>query len=138
MIAPTDCYFDDFRVTDNVQLDNGNLRSYPHFADPGNNDYHLLSERGRYLPDADPNAPGLWVLDEVSSPCVDAGDWLRDPGEERLPNGRRVNIGAYGGTAYGSMSEWPLAGDLNRDGTVNLIDFAWVSEEWLAALPWVE
>ena len=79
---------------------------------------------------------GLWVLDEVTSPCVDAGDWMVDPGEERAPNGGRVNIGAYGGTAYASRSEWPLAGDLNRDGMVNLEDLALLAREWLATLPW--
>jgi hypothetical protein len=67
-------------------------------------DYHLMSEHGRW----DHNL-GLWILDDVTSPCIDAGnpdsDWTVEP----LPNGERINIGAYGGTAEASMS-------LSKDG----------------------
>ena len=112
----------------------------PLFSDPANDDYHLLSERGRYQP-VDPNyfggKEGLWVLDEVSSPCLDAGDPLVDPWAEPSPNGGVVNIGAYGNTAYASMSEWPLTHDSDEDGIVNLVDLAALCEEWLSAMPWV-
>ena len=47
-------------------------------------------------------------------------------------------MGAFGGTYYASMSEWPLAGDLNRDGIINLKDFALVAENWLSAMEWAE
>jgi len=63
-------------------------------------DYHLLSRRGRYWPEHD-----LWVLDKVTSPCVDAGDPNVSPLDEPLPNGGRINMGAYGGTPYASMSK---------------------------------
>ena len=109
------------------------------FVDPAGSDYHLQSERGRYLPDADdPNAPGLWVLDEVTSPGIDAGDAGIDASEEPSPNGGIVNIGAYGHTEYASRSmqaeirgTWPLRMDCNLDGIVNLVDFACLAEEWL-------
>jgi hypothetical protein len=103
----------------------------PLFADPNNNDFHLLSERGRYWP-----AHDVWVLDTVTSPCVDGGDPAVEPSGERQPNGGRVNMGAYGNTAYASMSEWPIEGDSNRDGVFDLKDFAIIASQWLDTLPW--
>jgi hypothetical protein len=44
------------------------------------------------------------VLDEVTSPCVDGGDPNAPADQERTPNGGRINMGAYGGTPYASMS----------------------------------
>ena len=108
----------------------------PHFAKPEDSDYHLQSERGRYKP-VDPNHPveGYWVLDEVTSPCIDAGDPAEDASAERSPNGSRVNQGAYGAMWYASLSmqaeTWPLRMDCNLDGIVNLVDFACLADEWL-------
>lgn len=62
-------------------------------------DYHLLSEFGRYQPGQDE-----WVLDGVTSGCIDAGDPNTPVGEEPLPNGGIINTGAYGGTLQASMS----------------------------------
>jgi hypothetical protein len=62
-------------------------------------DYHLKSQAGRY----DPNSQG-WIFDEVTSPCIDSGDPDSPVGNEPHPNGGRINIGAYGGTAEASMS----------------------------------
>lgn len=104
----------------------GNISVDPLFADPNNGDYHLLSKRGRYSP-----MLGLWVLDELSSPCIDGGDPMVNPTEERHPNGGMLNMGAYGGTAYASLSEWQMKGDLNCDSSVNMIDFAIFAEYWL-------
>jgi prepilin-type processing-associated H-X9-DG protein len=42
-----------------------------------------------------------------------------------------LNMGAYGGTAYASLSEWQMKGDLNCDGVVNMIDFSIFAEYWL-------
>lgn len=108
----------------------GNIRRDPLFADPDNGDYHLLAERGRFVP-----AHKLWSFDATTSPCVDAGNPLLDPGAERMPNGGRINMGAFGGTPEASMSEWPLAADINRDGVVDYRDLDVVLEEWLAELP---
>jgi len=62
-------------------------------------DYHLMSPSGRWDP-----VMGKWVLDAVTSPCVDAGDPLTPVGPEPMPNGDRANLGAYGGTNQASMS----------------------------------
>ncbi len=62
-------------------------------------DYHLKSQAGRF----DPNS-GNWVMDDVMSPCIDAGDPNSSIGDELIPNGCRINMGAYGGTQQASMS----------------------------------
>jgi hypothetical protein len=77
----------------------GNIKAEPQFADPERGDYHLKSRAGRYVPQMD-----TWTTDKVTSPCIDAGDPREDPRGERLPNGGRVNMGAYGGTPYASLS----------------------------------
>ena len=114
----------------------------PHFAGPTNDDYHLKSEQGRFWPEdpTDPNEfgllDGLWAMDPVTSPCIDNGNPMDDPSGEGDYSGGLVNMGAYGGTAYASRSDyyWPLEGDVNRDGIVNLADFAIVSENWLDSI----
>jgi hypothetical protein len=78
----------------------GNFSRDPLFVDPNGKDFHLRSERGRYWPAYD-----VWVLDKVTSPCLDAGDLESDCSGEPKPNGGRINLGAYGGTAFASMSE---------------------------------
>jgi hypothetical protein len=99
----------------------GNIDVDPLFADPGHwdpnstledpnddffveGDYHLKSQAGRWDP-----ATQSWVNDEVTSPCIDAGDPNSPVGEEPEPNGGRINVGAYGGTAEASMSQGPPA-----------------------------
>jgi len=79
----------------------GNIDGDPLFVDPDNGDYHLRSNRGRYWPEHD-----IWVLDVVTSPCIDGGDLNADPLDEPIPNGNRINIGAYGGTAQASLSPY--------------------------------
>ncbi len=114
----------------------------PRFADPAHHDYHLLSSYGRFRSFNDPNLPadksGLWLLDEETSPCIDAGNWMEIPVLEPVPNGGRINMGAHGGTPYASRGRWPLTGDANSDGIVDFRDFAIFSEEWLLALPWAQ
>jgi parallel beta-helix repeat protein len=106
----------------------------PMMADSDGGDYHLLSEYGRY----DSNS-AQWVLDDATSPCVDAGDPTDNPMGEPMPNGGRINIGAYGGMGHASKGgQWPLAFDYNTDGIVNFADFAKFAEHWLDKLPWVE
>jgi hypothetical protein len=79
-----------------------NINRDPLFADPDRGDYHLRSTRGRYWPEYE-----VWVLDEVSSPCIDAGDPNSPIGEEPSPNGGRINMGAHGGTSKASLSASP-------------------------------
>ncbi len=77
----------------------GNINENPLLVDLSGGDYHLYSERGRYWPEHD-----VWVLDKVTSPCIDAGDPNADPADEPVPNGGRINMGAYGGTEQASLS----------------------------------
>lgn len=171
----------------------GNISSDPLFADPNNGDYHLKSKNGRWLPGkeytyldpndtpADPNddfwvivpaGPSQWVYDPNTSPCIDTGGIFDgtpgDPNDwrgELWPHGKRINMGAYGGTPQASMSpnhvgniadldhddevdvldlellskdwlynKYLLDTDLNRDGIVDIADFAEFGQQWL----WVE
>lgn len=106
----------------------------PLFFDPNNGDYHLKSERGRYWPEHD-----VWVLDKDTSPCIDAGDALSNPSEEPMPNGGVINMGAYGGTAYASMSEMPYpAPDFNKDGIIDESDLSDLIEQWLTVSGWTD
>ena len=96
--------------------DQGNIDAEPYFVEPGfwdlngtledvnddfwvPGDYHLLSQAGRW----DDNSQ-TWVQDVVTSPCIDAGNPDSDWTAELLPNGERINMGAYGGTPQASMS----------------------------------
>ncbi|NQT19752.1 MAG: right-handed parallel beta-helix repeat-containing protein [Planctomycetes bacterium] len=94
----------------------GNISSDPLFADPGNGDYHLKSEFGRWHPGL-----GLFALDAETSPCIDAGDPASDYPNETQRNGVRINMGAYGNTVEASKSG-QLDGDLNNDCVVNILD----------------
>ena len=62
-------------------------------------DYHLQSQAGRY-----DQIDHTWEKDNVTSPCIDAGNpilpWLYEP----VPHGDRINIGLYGGTSQASLS----------------------------------
>jgi predicted outer membrane repeat protein len=62
-------------------------------------DYHLKSQAGRWDP-----VNKSWVKDDVTSPCIDAGDPNSPIGDEPEPNGGIINMGAYGGTAEASLS----------------------------------
>jgi len=96
-------------------------------------DYHLKSQGGRW----DANE-GRWVTDDVTSPCIDAGDPMSPIGPEPFPNGGVINMGAYGGTAEASKSyfgtppcEIIVAGDINGDCEVNFLDFRLMALHWL-------
>ncbi len=77
----------------------GNIEADPLFADSASGDYHLRSMAGRW-----DTRVSDWVIDEVSSPCIDAGDPSGNSGDEPAPNGGRINMGAYGGTPQASRS----------------------------------
>ena len=62
-------------------------------------DYHLKSEAGRF----DPNSE-MWIMDTVTSPCIDSGDSNSPVAFEPNPNGTIINMGAYGGTTEASKS----------------------------------
>jgi predicted outer membrane repeat protein len=110
-------------------------------------DYHLKSRSGRW----DPNTES-WVYDPNTSPCVDAGDPNSDYWAEPWPNGGRINMGAYGGTAEASRgcgsiydlqvmaADWLQADSVtdiipypDGDGIVDLRDYAFLALHWLCA-----
>ncbi len=84
----------------------GDIAVNPLFANDGT--YHLKSEAGRWDPITE-----TWVIDDITSLCIDAGDPSDNIGYEPNPNGGRINIGAYGGTAEASKS---LISDFDNDG----------------------
>jgi len=128
----------------------GNINADPCFAEAGywdpngtpgdanddfwvDGEYHLNSQGGRW----DPNE-GRWTIDDVTSPCIDAGDLMSPIGYEPFPNGGIINMGAYGGTAEASKSyfgeppcETIVAGDVNGDCRVDYLDAALMFSNWL-------
>jgi len=109
-------------------LGEGNIDADPHFADPNRGDYHLKSQAGRW----DPNSQS-WLQDDLTSPCIDAGNPGSDWTAELWPHGARINMGAYGGTPQASMSLSSAgnAADLNVDGSVDCADALLLMNEWL-------
>jgi hypothetical protein len=107
----------------------GDIDTDPCFADPNSGDYHLKSEAGRW----DPNSQS-WILDDITSPCIDAGDPNSDWSTELWPHGKRINIGAYGGTPEASMSLSTVGNvaDFNADDAVNGQDLLMLADMWLA------
>jgi hypothetical protein len=80
----------------------GVITEDPLFAGP--TDLHLQSPGGRWDPSSE-----TWVTTDLQfSPCIDAGDPESDWSKEPYPNGRRINLGAYGGTPYASKSRPPV------------------------------
>ena len=111
----------------------GNIDANPAFAGPNRGDYHLKSQGGRWEA-----ATQTWITDEVTSPCIDAGDPASPVGQEPFPNGGRINMGAYGGTAEASKSYFGepvcqtiIAGDINGDCKVDFQDLAILASHWL-------
>jgi predicted outer membrane repeat protein len=124
----------------------GNIWADPLFARPGywdpngtpngpkddfwvEGDYHLKSQAGRWDP-----ALRQWVSDKVTSPCIDAGNDSPDWKNEPWPHGRRINMGAYGGTPEASMSLSGLGSpaDFSGDGRVDLRDYSILAGGWLS------
>jgi hypothetical protein len=132
------------------ELGEGNITADPCFAEHGywdpngtpddpnddfwvDGDYHLKSQAGRWDP-----AIQTWIIDDITSPCIDAGNPKSPIGHEPFPNGGRINMGAYGGTAEASKSyfgkspcETIIAGDINGDCKVDFADFAILTSHWL-------
>ncbi|MBN2132080.1 MAG: hypothetical protein JW741_21445 [Sedimentisphaerales bacterium] len=127
----------------------GNIDVDPCFVDPGYwdandtpddptddvwvaGDYHLKSQAGHW----DVESEG-WVFDDVTSPCIDAGDPNGPINAEPFPNGGYANLGAYGGTAEASRSYFgeplcttQIAGDINGDCKVDDFDMDILLSHW--------
>jgi hypothetical protein len=123
----------------------GNVGDDPCFADTGywdangtpgdvnddfwvGGDYHLQSAAGRW----DANSES-WAADANASICIDAGDPNSDWCEEMWPHGKRINMGAYSGTAEASMSLSAVGSkaDLNCDDLIDFMDLWSLAEVWL-------
>lgn len=89
----------DIEDGDNNGID-GTISSDPLFADT--TWYHLSSRGGTYT--GGYFSGGIWEKATVQSPLIDAGDPASPWQAEPFPNGRRVNMGAYGNTAAASYS----------------------------------
>lgn len=118
-----------YSCLEQVDVGEGNINRDPLFVDP-NLDYHLQSRYGRYWGEYD-----VWVVDSSTSNCIDAGDPADYPLIERQENGGRLNLGAYGGTYYASLSTPYPSADLNCDGFVDFLDLALLAESWLQYTP---
>ncbi len=109
--------------------DSNNIDADPCFVsfdtdgDPNIWDFHLQSSYGRW----DPNSRS-WVTDSNTSACIDAGDPNSDWSDELWPNGKRINMGAYGGTEQASKNG--NITDFDISGSVNFVDFAEFSSQW--------
>ena len=105
----------------------GNIDIDPYFVDPNSGDLHLLSQAGRWDP-----ATKTWVIDDITSSCIDAGNPSSEWSAELWPHGGHINIGAYGGTPEASMSLSAMGNvaDLNNDNAVNGQDFANFANAW--------
>jgi len=140
-----------YSVTQGGWAGQGNIDADPCFAEPGfwtdpcntpdnlwddgwtDGDWHIKSQAGRWNPNTE-----SWVVDDVTSPCIDAGDPMSPIGLEPFPNGGVINMGVYGGTAEASKSyfggppcETIVAGDINGDCKVNFLDFRLMALHWL-------
>jgi hypothetical protein len=148
--GPNSLLFSRYSSRDVVDWDKSNVDSDPCFVKLGHwddgddpeglwddfwveGDYHLKSQAGRW------NAnKRRWTKDDVTSPCIDAGDPASPVGLEPFPNGGIVNIGAYGGTAEAGKSyfgrpvcETIVTGDINGDCRVDFTDFVFMALHWL-------
>ncbi len=128
----------------------GNISVDPLFTNPGywdpngtpedpnddfwvTGDYYLKSQAGRWNPTSQ-----SWLQDNVTSPCIDAGNPMTPIGREPFPNAGIINMGAYGGTPEASKSwfdapacETIIAGDINGDCIVDFRDFRLLALHWL-------
>ena len=89
----------------------------PLFKDADNGDFHPMSVTGRWNP-----AAKKFEKDSVHSPLIDAGDPAAPVGAETKPNGGRLNVGMYGGTAQASRSRtnaWVQALTFSDGGTLD-------------------
>lgn len=115
---------------------NGNIDADPCFVPiPGGFDphLHLQSQAGNWYAYSQ-----SWGIASVTSPCIDAGDPACPIGYEPFPNGGRINMGTYGGTEKASKSYFGttpcqsiMAGDINGDCSIDLLDFVIIAGHWL-------
>jgi len=79
---------------------------------------------------------GEWVFDGQTSDCIDAGDPGSDWSDELWPSGKRINMGAYGGTKQASKNGSPA--DFDVSNNVDFVDYALLAEKWLTQCTCIE
>lgn len=91
-------------------------------------DYHLKSQGGLW----DANS-SQWVIDTTTSLCIDAGNPGCPPDSEPSPNGNRINMGAFGGSATASKSpaDFRSLSDLDNDWNTDFNDLGIFADYWL-------
>jgi hypothetical protein len=94
----------------------GNINKDPLFISPVRRpyDFHLIADE--------------WNI----SPSINAGNPFADYSLEPAPNGNRIDMGAYGGTAEATCSDIlrPVPSDADADLAVNMFDFAILAKNW--------
>jgi len=83
-----------YSVIEDPDTGPGCMNVNPQFAELTH--YHLKSRGGRYT--GGYFSGGSWVKDATTSPLVDRGYKQSNYSGELMPNGKRINIGMYGGT----------------------------------------
>jgi parallel beta-helix repeat protein len=109
------CLEDDAQGEGNISVNplfSGEANGYWH--DEGNGDYHLKSEGWRYT------QAESWTWDDVTSPCIDAGDPASPLGDELMSVRNygvnlRINMGAFGGTCQASIPPLDWFPDFESD-----------------------
>jgi subtilisin family serine protease len=116
----------------------GNTCTDPRFIDADKGDFHLRSAGWRWDSERQ-----RWDYDELTSPCIDAGNPGSPLRDEPLavpedPNNvwginLRINMGAYGGTAEASMPphQGTVLADITNDGLVTAKDFSALTSLWM-------
>ena len=110
--------------------DGNNMDTDPCFVafdpngDPNIWDFHLQSTYGRWNVNTQ-----SWICDANMSVCIDAGDPNSNWTSETWPNGKRINMGSYGGIAEaaknGNLADFDVSGD------VDFIDLEELASKWL-------
>ena len=91
----------------NTGQDLNSIGADPWFANAAGGDFHVMSNGGRYDPATNqpPSNPIAWVTDNRTSPVIDKGDPASPWAAEPMPNGARVNMGAYANTEQASRTD---------------------------------
>ena len=104
--------------------DNHSLCLDPDFVESEAGDFHLRSTAGTWSND-------VWVIYDSESPCIDQGDPVVDYSNEPMPNGGRLNIGAYADTFEASKSGTGVVLQVNSPGVDDIlagtIRLSWVA-----------
>ena len=120
-----DLSVDPLFVRDGHWDDNGTTDPADDFWVDG--DFHLRSGIGRWQAQAE-----RWVQDATTSRCIDAGKPNADWTAELWPHGKRINIGAYGGTPQASLSATDLGRptDLDHNERIDPRDLKLLAGPW--------